>query len=320
MSSSFKPIAGAKPIPFTDPRAYHALGLDIQRGKPEFIMSRSQLADFGACPRKWMLSPPRKETAAMRDGALVDTLFLSPNTFDATYIVHPENYPVDKPTAKDPRTEKPWTKQATFCKEWEEAQKAAGKVVCSADDVSEADKAIKRIYEDPIFEQLMQHSDRQVLLSVEWHDQPTGLVVPFKILVDILPHAAGPFGTVLADFKRTGEATPDRWQRQSYDQEHYYQAALYLDATNAATGLDYKHFAHVVSESEPPYEPARRMFTGDFLDLGRMRYRRDLHLYCQCLAAGTWPGYEDMPEDPAHPVVSGWGQVDVLPWMVKKHV
>lgn len=319
MSSKFKPVAGIQPVPYTDPRAYHALGTDIQRGKPEFIMSRSALSDFGTCPRKWLLGAPRKETAAMRDGSLVDTLLLSPNTFDATYILHPETYPVEKPTKADPRTEKPWIKTANFCKEWEQSQKDAGKIVCGSDDVVEADKAIKRIYEDPIFEQLLKHSDRQVLLSAEWHDDATGLVVPFKVLVDILPHSAGPFGSMLADFKRTAEATPDRWQRQAFDQEHYYQAALYLDIVNAATGLSYAHFGHVISESEPPYEPARRMLSSDFMELGRMLYRRDLHLYCHCLKMGTWPGYEDMPEDPKFPVVQGWGQVEVLPWMIKKH-
>lgn len=321
MSSSFKPATGFAPQPFTKPADYFALGSEIRRGSKEFIMSRTEINDFGVCPRKWMLAPPKKVTPAMRDGALVDTLLLSPNTFDETYIVHPENYPVEKPTAKDPRTEKPWNMNATFCKDWTEARIAEGKSVCSAEDVQEGDKAIKRLYQDPIIEQLLKHSDRQVLIRAEWHDDATGLVIPFKVLIDILPHAAGPCGTIVADFKRTAEATPDRWQRQSFDQEHFYQAALYIDLVNAAIGSNYTHFANVVSESAAPYEPARRMFTGDFLDLGRMRYRRDLHLYCQCLKHGEWPGYEDFNgDDPNHPVIDGWRQVDTLPWMVKKSV
>lgn len=314
-------MPGAKPQPYYKPADYHAFGAEIKKGDPKFIMSRSALEEFGACPRKWMLAPPKKETAAMADGALVDTLLLSPNTFDQTYEVAPEMYPVEKPTAKDPRTEKPWTYTANYCKEWREARLAQGKQVCTADDVREADAAIKRLYEDPMINELLKGSERQVFLQVEWHDAPTGLVIPCKVLIDILPHAAGPYGRIIADFKRTGEATPDRWQRQCFDQGHFYQGAIYLDMVNAALGTDYNHFANIVSESAPPYEPARRMFTNEFLDLGRMKYRRDMHFYCHCLKTGEWPGYDDHDADnPLHPVVQGWRQVDTLPWMIKKEV
>ena len=326
MPSQFQPVKNTAPIPFTKNDFYHKFAADIKRGNKVHVMSRSSLEDFGINPRKWMLAPQKKTTAAMQDGTLIDTLLLSADTFAQTYAIAPEMYPCT-PTKADPRTEKPWNYQAGFCKEWRDAKTAEGLLVCTKDDVSEADKAIKRIYEDPIIEQLLKHSDKQVFMQAEWYDEPSGLVIPFKALIDILPHAAGPCGTIVADFKRTANAQPDKWQRHTFDQDLYYQGALYIDIVNAVTGLEYKHFANVISESEPPYEPARRMFTSDYLQLGRMRYRRDLHLYCQCLKAGVWPGYDDMnldqPNNPdlsaqKHPVIDGWRLVDSELWMTKK--
>lgn len=331
IQSGFKAIKGKSPIPNTDPRHYHAhrakwkkenqahdKGEEIPKGHELYIMSRSELADFSICPRKWMLAPKEDPTAAMKDGSLFDTLVLSHSKFSDSYEISPEMYPC-KPTPKDPVSEKPWNYQAGYCKEWRAEREAEGKQVCTQTQLDEAEKAIKRLYQDPETEALLSNSQFQVMMEVEWHDGPTGLVIPFKALIDILPNAAGPFGKAVADLKRTADASWDKWQRHCYDQKHFYQAAMYLDIVNAATGLNYGEFMNVISESEAPYEPARRVFTRDFIQLGQMLYRQHLHLYCECVKSGKWPGYEQFQtENPLHPVVDGWRLVDTLPWMTKK--
>ncbi len=77
-----------------------------------------------------------------------------------------------------------------------------------------------------------------------------------------------------------------------------YQAALYLDAYNAASGLKYRNFSHVISENEPPYEPTWRMLAVEFLQIGRDHYQSDLKRYCYALKHGTFRGYDTAIVEP----------------------
>ena len=53
--------------------------------------------------------------------------------------------------------------------------------------------------------------------------------------------------------------------------------------------------------------------TGDidsFLSLGRFANQDALRLYCQCLATGVWPGYDDMRDN-----IHGWTLASTEVWM-----
>lgn len=304
--------------PNTDPEKYHALSDPKKKGTPEFVMSRSALADFAICPHKFMHAPERKVTKAMQFGDLVDCLFLTPDRFAKAFVISPETYPVE-PTKKDPRTEKPWTYQATFCKEWREEQEATGFTAVDPDDASAAHSAIAALRKDQIVCDLWQASQKQVQAIVEWHDAGTGIVVPFKVLIDLLPAPESKFGRMIVDYKTTSDAEPDHWQKHVASQGYAYQAAVYLDALNAALGTDYSLFANIVQESSAPYEVARRSLSLEYIENGRRDYRRHLALYCRSLRDKVWPGYDDWDlENVDHPVIDGFREVSPPVWLQKQ--
>lgn len=306
--------------PDTDPETYHALSDPAKKGTPEFIMSRTALADFAVCPHKFRHAPPSKVTKAMSWGDVVDCLLLTPDRFDKAFVVPPETYPV-KPTTKDPRTEKPWTRKADYCQEWEDEKKKAGLEIIGADDATKARTAVGALLADPYVRDVIDCSHKQVQAIVEWHDDATKMIVPFKILIDLVPEPDSQFGKLLFDVKTTGDAAPEKWQRHVWDQRYYYQAAVYLDAFNAATGLEYTQFANIVQESAPPFEVARRAIANDYIALGRREYRRHLALYCRALANNEWPGYDDWDVDNAEfPVIDGFRQVEAPVWVQKKEL
>lgn len=308
----------SKPVPNADPDQYHLIGAEIPKGKPEFVMSRSQLAEFGTCPRKWIRAPKEKASKSMQWGSLIDTMVLTPELFDKKFSVAPEMYPCE-PTKKDPRSEKPWNYQATHCKEWREEQEAAGFRTTDATTLAEARAAVALLFEDPIFREVFDASQRQVQIALAWKDEGTGLIIPVKVLADLVPKPDSKFGSMLVDFKTTADAAPDAWQRHTINFDLHYQAALYLDAINCAFDLNYSSFANIVQESAAPFEVARRIFHSDFLEMGRDRYRRDFAFYCQCLKTNRWPGYEDFDtESMLHPVVEGFRVVYPPTWALRK--
>lgn len=314
----FKP--SLQPIKInTKPTDYHAIGAEIKKGDPAFVMSRSQLADYGRCARKWIRSVKRDSTKAMDWGSMMDTMLFTPDEFERVFSIAPATYPVAKPTAKDPRTEKPWTMKASYCQEWAEAEEAAGKTVISEETSRRGGEALEILMADDVIREVRKNSDVQVQALVEWHCPHTGLVIPVKVLLDMAGHPNGPYGSLLSDFKTTNDASPDEWVKAVFNQEHYYQAAFYLDAYNAATGLTYDMFANLVQESAYPYETARRLIDDTFVELGRQRYRSDFLRYCMSLKENLWPGYDETDlNNEIHPVQDGFRLVQPAKWMLLK--
>ncbi len=129
-------------------------------------------------------------------------------------------------------------------------------------------------------------------LNVEWHDDDTGLIIPFKCLLDIVPDPKSDYGDTLFDLKTTDNAHGLKWPRQVFNFGLHYQAAVYLDAMNAAAGAKYRNFGHIIQESEPPYEPTHRVLSAEFMDLGRIDYQLNLKRYAWSLKNNIWSGYD----------------------------
>jgi hypothetical protein len=65
-----------------------------------------------------------------------------------------------------------------------------------------------------------------------------------------------------------------------------------MEAFNLATGEKRDCFVHLIQESSRPYMTARRMLSVEFMELGRLEYKRQLERYCRCLKSNTWPDYD----------------------------
>lgn len=280
----------------------------VERGHPEYIMGRSELDDFNTCPSKWLAGFESDGSKATEWGTAFDCAVLTPERLKTDYAVCPETYP-DSKTGEP----KPWTFAANFCKAWREKQ--GDRTILKAETAKELETAEKALYADEVATEFVLCSKRQVMVLAEYRDKETGLVVPVKALIDLVPDMNHErFGKCLADLKTTTCASPRVWSREVEKYKLHWQGALYLDAWTAATGEDRVDFRHVIVESDPPYQTGRRILSADFIAFGRLGYLGALKRYCQCLKSGEWPDYETQPAM----VIDGWGVTELESWMINR--
>lgn len=292
------------------PELYHQHALD--RGNPAYVMSRSALMEFDRCPSRWLAGYESKDTDATDWGTLIDCLALDTERFHARVAVTPATYPADGKRKDDPPVEKPWTRQANYCKDWEAQH--AGKLIIKPAEYQEARDAVKRLLDDAQINALLKCSQTQVLVTAEYQDAATNLVIPVKILVDALPKADSDYGKGLADLKTCTSAAPGPWTRAVFDRGYHVQAAMYLDVYNAATGEERTDFYHILQENYAPWQTGKRIVSSEFLELGRLKYRTALTRYAACLAAKRWPDFDSE----ALRQWNGWAFTEPEIWMVNK--
>ena len=302
-----------------DAETYHTQ--TAERGSREFVMSSSALrAVFAKCPDAWRSGWSLPESASFEYGSLFDCLVLTPELFQARYIVQPSTYKAAGAKKADPEEDKPWNNNATFCRDWKAAQKAAGKIVVSNSELAEAQTAARRLFADEQIKTFLDACEKQVWIKAEWHDEATGLIIPVQCLIDLAEKEVPLTEQSIGDLKTTKNAALLPWARWARFAGYDVQAAWNLDLFNAATGRDLKTFRFVLSESEAPYQPARRYMTqdggdpemdeGSSLVSGRRQYKKMLADYCRSLKNGFWPGYDDTDESSS----SGWSVVPTDPY------
>ncbi len=289
-----------------DPRVYHA-EQKAPRGHKDRVMTRGELMTFNWNPRAWVLGVEDKSTKATEFGQVAETVALSPETFFDRIAITPATYTNKK------KEQSKWKNDMRIeeVAAWREENK--GKLCIKADVNGQAHAAAKRLNEDPIIKSLLDCSNAQVVVTGEYQDRDTGIIVPVKCMIDILPRVGSPFQKCIADMKTARNASPGAWSRVVFDDGLHIQAAWYSDLYIAATGEDRTDWLHVVVENLHPYEPARRILEGAFIQLGRDQYIAALQRYCRCLKAGEWPGY-DSDGGP----YQGWTMTNLEAWMVAK--
>jgi PDDEXK-like domain of unknown function (DUF3799) len=317
----------AKRIPgVTDSVDYHA-PQSVERGDPKFVMSSSALRDFAECPDRWRADDKPKKTDAMDFGSLLDCRLLTPQLFNRHYVVAPATYPAPATSSavKDGEVsvgdEIPWNGAAAYCKQWKASQDKSLEVV-SAADMADIEFAIKRLNSKPTIKRFLECSDRQVMVTAEWHDEKTGLIIPFKVLIDLLPRVDSEFGKNVGDLKSTRSAALVAFAMDCFKRGYHVQAALYRDVYQLSTrkdpddeesGEDRCNSIFLLAENIYPFQPGKRILSQDFLTLGRATYRMMLENYCQCVKAKHWPDYDETDE-----AVGDWSSVEAMPFMAER--
>lgn len=299
---------GGPVIPGYDPEQYFKE--NTERGQKAYVMSRSSLREFSTCPHRWLMGYSDDDTPSTEWGTLMDARVLTPDSFIDRFAVEPDYYtPAPKPKSKEIPTPKPWNRNAGVCEEW--AAKQTGKTIVRAKHFKEASVAMTSLYGHKDLQDLLNESQKQVYVLVEYHDDETGIVVQVKCLIDFVP-GVGPWGKSLGDYKTAANASPDRWGRAVFECGYHYQAALYLDAYTAATGEDRTDWLHIIQENFFPYEVGKRLLSVEFIEMGRRQYVADLKNYCRCLYLGEWPGYDN------DQTINGFTLTEPEPWMILK--
>jgi hypothetical protein len=274
----------------------------VKRGHPDYVLSGSDLAEFNNCPKRWLEGVEDEGTKSTEWGSLIDCLLMSPDEFDDRFAIPPANYPGPKGEMKA------WNFTATYCQEWKEKQ--GGKTIIKGAALENAKLAVDIILEDPQMAEVFSASRKQVMLTGFYEDDETGLLIPVKSLLDLVPPAG-----FLADLKTCRNAHKKAWKRQVYECGYHEQAARHLDLWNAAHSDNRREFRHYIQENFKPYQTAKRILSSEFIKLGRDSYTGALKRYARAIKTGEWPDY-DQTGDPADLVIGGHLVTSPESWMV----
>lgn len=285
-----------------NPEEYHKNG---ERCTQSYAMSSSSLKLFSLCPSKYRAGIADSESESKAFGSLVDCLALTANQLHTRFAVQPETYENDKKEVK------PWSNNSNTCKKWKAEN--SSRCIITEDALREAALAVHRLNEDERIRSFITNSDTQVAVSGMYHDENTGLSIPVRCLIDLVPKSESEYGACIADLKTTRSAVISDWTRDVFKFGYHIQAAFNLDLYNAATGDERDTFCHIVQENTPPYEPGKRMLDQEFIEMGRLEYQAALSNYCKCLKFGSWPSYDDTDESS-----QGWTNIRPEPFMAMK--
>lgn len=309
-----------------DPSVYHRQGReDVKRGDADFIMSRSELKNLLHCPHRWLGGYKSESNDSTEWGDLLDCLALTPDSMNDRFAIAPEKYkavgmqcPICESVTDSAKcskcktervrveVEKEWNWNAAVCDDWRKKQ--GSKTIIKADLMQSAVTAQQALLSDRMINDLIRCSQTQVFVMGSWKDAETGIVVPVKALLDLVPdknHTL--FGRCLGDFKTARDAGQQGWAKVVYQHGYDMQAALHTDLYVAATGEDRTDWVHAIQENFPPYETGKRAISTEFIEAGRMRYQNALKVYARCLKTGVWPRYDD----------DDFTVVDPEPWMLQ---
>lgn len=286
-----------------NPNQYHQT--DIPRCTVAFPMSSTSLKQFALCPSKYKAGIEETENDSMNFGQLIDCLALNPEQFNSRFAVQPSTYTNDKGEVKK------WSNNSNSCKAW--LADHSNKQVVTTDELAETTKAIFRLSSDTTIAAFIKNSDTQVWVSAEWKDNDTGLLVPLRCLIDLVPKPDSEFALCIGDMKTTRDASIQAWTRDVFKFGYHIQGAFNLDLFNATHDEERTTFCHIVQENTPPYEPGKRLLDQEFIEIGRNEYRAALANYCKCLKFNSYPGYDDTDESS-----QGWSNTAPEPWMANK--
>lgn len=301
-----------------NPEDYHRQLDGIQRGNPDYVQSRSDLMAFRSCPAKWLNGWQPKDTDATDYGSLQDCRVLMPHRFEILYIQQPKTCPATKSMEcvrngeAEVGDEVDWSPTSKFAQDWKREQRKSGRIILDAQEEGESTLALGILFADKRISTLINCSQKQVFVVAEYEDKETRIVVPVKSLIDLVPAADSEYKKAVADFKTARSAHPRSWVRAVDERDYDAQAAMCLDIYTAATGEDRCEFLHVIQENTHPWQPARRMLTLDFIELGRQKIIGALKRYCLCLKENRWPDWDD--DSP----YNGWGEVAPEAWMLTR--
>jgi len=226
-------------------------------------ISKSMLWDFterGA--GKWRCAGPKIITDAMVFGQLVHALALSPDTVESEFLVSP---------FEDYRTK--------AAREWRDEQKAAGKNV-----IKEADFTIAKQIVDCIANTELLYHYGHCCYEVAVYGSIGASEL--KGMIDIVPDV----GDCLVDLKTIETIeSPDQIDKVVFNRGYHWQAALYLDLFNAATGENRTRFDFVFIEKSYPYETAIVSLSPEAIALGRDGYMNALAKFQRCGQRNEWP-------------------------------
>lgn len=302
----------------------------IMRGDKDWTLSRSELMDMLECGEFFLGGGEQKESKSLGLGDLVDCMLLTPEEFDARFVVHP-------PTYRTTAVEKKWTKRAKYCKDWEAANPgmeppatypSGGEErawnrnadVCQAWEAEQTEKGLEALHQkqvdeaqeivDAIMEKsvdghplksLIALAEKQVVVTADWHEG--GAVIPVRAMLDLAIIEIGYDAWVL-DLK-TAKSAAERQLGFSMRDYHYdvqswlYPQMLACALKDGATLRGANQpipFGLIVVRNTKPYLVATYVAKAATRADGEEKFRRAMSAYVAALSGG-FKGYTERWEE-----------------------
>jgi hypothetical protein len=223
----------------------------------EGYVSKSMLFDFFRSPYKWLHSKKRESTPAMDFGRLVHAIALTPEDL-GEFVKSPfDNFR---------------TKEA---QNWKAEAVESGMTIVSDEDFDKAHAISSSFWEG-------QSEDGETEVAVYSQIGDTKL----KGMIDFVPAGSN----ALVDLKTTASIDGlDGIARNIATRGYHWQAALYLDLWNAATGENRNQFLFYFVETSAPHEGAWISIDEDFIQRGRIAYMQALSKWNECIKLKNFP-------------------------------
>lgn len=223
-------------------------------------VSKSILWSFAQNPRKWFHGGPVEPTPAMNLGSLAHALWFQPETVQKDFAVSEfDSY------------------RTKAAQEWRDEQVAAGNMVVTQEQM---DNAYEVVYYAKARAYYLGLSSYEVAVYAE--------VGPTKVkgMIDIVPR----YGAALADLKTTTTiGDVNNITRTILSRGYHWQAAMYLDLWNAASGEDRNEFHIIFAETCDPYETALVKLDSELIQHGRVGYMNALSRWQECVRKNDFP-------------------------------
>lgn len=240
----------------------HNLGREYYKGgaTPQNLdgyVSKSMLFDFFKSPYKWLHSKKRESTPAMDFGRLVHAITLTPEDL-GEFVKSPfDNFR---------------TKEA---QNWKAEAIESGMTIVSDEDFDRAYAISKVFWADQT-----EDGETEVAVYSQIGD------VKLKGMIDVVPASSN----CLIDLKTTASIDGiEGLTRTIISRGYHWQAALYLDLWNAATGENRNEFLFFFVETLAPHEGAWVSLDQEFIRHGRNGYMQAISKWNECLKLNKFP-------------------------------
>lgn len=209
---------------------------------------------------------PKEPTDEMRQGTLIHTAVLEPDSASSRYIMLPEDAP-KRPTSAQLNAKKPSPETVEAIKWWDDfSQKAEGKEVITKEWWDMAWACRKAIFEEPSAAKILaQGQPEQAIFAT---DPETGLLLKCK------PDWLRP--GMMVDIKSTVDASPSEFFRTMGKRRYHIQHPFYTDVHKHAFGEKIDHFFYVAVEKTWPYNVGVYYLLPEQILQAREQYKKDL--------------------------------------------
>ena len=273
--------------PVIAPGAYSHVPIDVYHtswtAEPS-ISSSGLRTIFSESPAHyWDKSPynPNREekaqTEAMILGRAAHHLLLGEADFASQFAIRPEKYPDPKGGA-----DKPWSGNATWCREWLAFKAEQGLTVVTQAQVEKIKGIAAQLSGHPMVRAGALNGHIEV--SFLWRDEETGVLV--RARPDALPTDSMDFSDLKVTADVSDEAIVKSLEKFGYPQ----QAALVGDACKAIIKREMSSFSLICAESTRPHCIRAKTIHASDIYLGERANRIALRMFKHGIETGEWPG------------------------------